>query len=106
MKRDIWALSLVFWEISFGFQRLPFPLFTERGQPLSERELIDGIVAAPIYSPDYRNDQGQVNDLLNFMTVNDYHRRPTIDQVHQRYMQLSGRRDNRSPARSPGIRRF
>lgn len=91
--RDVWALALVMWECAFGLQRLPFPLFTNEGRRLSEKELIDSIVRAPWYAPDFRRDQGQVNELLEYMIVNNYKQRPNIDQVQALYKRLSQRGD-------------
>lgn len=84
---DVWSLSVVFWQMALGPDGFPFLTRDINGSFLPERVIMGQIAVAPQLRPNYQFDQGQVNDFLNRITINDYHSRPSVETIQDIFNQ-------------------
>lgn len=61
---DMWALTMVFYELAGGSYKLPFVIDTPTGSPLSDEELKLSIAGGAIYASDYKHDNELTNEFL------------------------------------------
>lgn len=78
---DIWSLAMVLWELVHGIDGYPFDKYNKNGRRLSENKIIYNIEYAPSYLPNYNLDRGRFNTFLDYITINDWRERPTIDMA-------------------------
>lgn len=84
---DIWSLAMVFFELANGSFNFPF-ITQENGKSVSESQLKRNIINAPQLSSNYRLDDGQTNEFLGAVIINDWNSRPTIEQVINMFMEI------------------
>lgn len=61
---DMWALTMVFYELAGGSYRLPFVIDTATGSPLDDEKLKLSIAGGAIYTSDYKHDNGLTDEFL------------------------------------------
>lgn len=79
---DIWSLAVVMFEMANGPNVFPYTILNpQQSAFLPEQEIMQHIAQAPEYSSNYLGDDGRTNMFLNYLIVNDWHMRPTIDMA-------------------------
>lgn len=74
-SRDIWALTMVMFELAHGLYVYPFNTNNS-----SQEEIMKNISLAPTYAAGYTLDDGRTNLFLDAIIINDWRKRPTVDQ--------------------------
>lgn len=75
--QDVWSLAMVFYELANGYDNFPFI-----------EETPEHIIRAPEKDSNYKLDDGQINEFLNFMMINDWTLRPTINEVLLKFQEM------------------
>lgn len=81
---DMWSLAVMFYEMSHGFDNLPFH------SSYDEHIENENIKQAPQIPPHYDLDEGQTNKFLNYLLVNDWTQRPTITKAIDKFLEIIG----------------
>lgn len=86
---DIWAISMVMFEMAHGDYKFPYQAVDSKGELLPTEELERHIMQAPEpgYQPQYNLDDGRTNEFLNTIIVNNVEERPDVNQAS--YLLLS-----------------
>ena len=83
---DVWALAVTMFELVNGSN--VFPFITQRGnRALSEDQIKQNITVAPQRSSNYQLDNGQTNQFMTDILINDWRFRPTVDEALQLFIE-------------------
>ena len=82
---DIWSLTLTMFNLCNGIKNFPYL------DSNNDQQLYKNIIKAPYIQSDYRLDDGQINQFLDSIIVNDWKQRPTIEQLESLYKNLDNK---------------
>ena len=75
--KDVWSLAMVFYELANGYDNFPYVEDTP-----------EHMKHAPEKQSNYTLDDGKVNQFLEFMMINDWRQRPTINEVLLKFQEM------------------
>lgn len=75
--KDVWSLAMLLYELANGYDNFPYVEDTP-----------EHMKRAPEKQSNYTLDNGQVNDFLEFMMINDWTQRPTINEAVLKFQEM------------------
>jgi serine/threonine protein kinase len=85
---DVWSLTLTMFNLCNGISNFPYVY------PNNIQQLKINIIKAPYIKSNYQLDDGQINQFLDSIIVNDWKHRPTIEQLESLYKNLDNKINN------------
>lgn len=87
---DMWSLAVVMFQFATGINEFPFQAYVVliTGQIGLDENINNNIANAPSYSSNYLLDDGRTNIYINSILVNDWRRRPVIQQAKDIFVRL------------------
>jgi serine/threonine protein kinase len=79
---DIWSLTLTMYELCNGSLLFPYDYSD------NQQQLYKNITKAPYIKSNYQLDNGQINQFLDSIIVNNWKQRPTIEQLESLYSKM------------------
>lgn len=83
---DVWSLAMVLFELANDSFNFPF-ITEENGKSISEKQLKRNIINAPQLRSNYQLDEGQTNEFLDAVIINDWRSRPTVEEAVNIFME-------------------
>jgi serine/threonine protein kinase len=79
---DVWSLTLTMFNLCNGNSNYPYD------DSNNQQQLIINIIKAPYIKSNYQLDDGQINQFLDTIIVNQWENRPKIEQLESLYSKM------------------